>query len=63
MAACRGFYEHESATVGLPMRAPDHACPVLYALAGLTSNERTFAIKAGAQQHAAVQALLHPGMA
>lgn len=57
----QGFYEHASDTVGLPMRfgvylppqAAQQPVPVLYYLAGLTCNEQTFAIKAGAQQHAA----------
>jgi S-formylglutathione hydrolase len=57
----QGFYEHSSRVVGLPMRfgvfVPPQArpgpLPVLYCLAGLTCNEQTFAIKAGAQQHAA----------
>ena len=57
----QGFYEHPSDTVGLPMRfgvylppqAAQGPVPVLYYLAGLTCNEQTFAIKAGAQQHAA----------
>ena len=57
----QGFYEHDSREVRLPMRfgvylppqARQGACPVLFCLAGLTCNEQTFAIKAGAQQHAA----------
>jgi S-formylglutathione hydrolase len=57
----QGFYEHRSAQVGLPMRfgvylppqAQQGPVPVLWCLAGLTCNEQTFAIKAGAQQHAA----------
>jgi S-formylglutathione hydrolase len=57
----QGFYEHASSAIGLPMRfgvylppqAAQGPCPVLYCLAGLTCNEQTFAIKAGAQQHAA----------
>jgi S-formylglutathione hydrolase len=57
----QGFYEHASIEVGLPMRfgvyLPPQAAhapvPVLWCLAGLTCNEQTFAIKAGAQQHAA----------
>jgi S-formylglutathione hydrolase len=65
--ACFGgvqrFYRHASATIGLPMRfavylppqalQPDARVPVLFYLAGLTCTEETFAIKAGAQQHAA----------
>ncbi|HEX2546230.1 MAG TPA: S-formylglutathione hydrolase [Ramlibacter sp.] len=62
----QGFYEHASREVGLPMRfgvfVPSQAqlgpCPVLYCLAGLTCNEQTFAIKAGAQQHAARHGLV-----
>jgi len=57
----QGFYEHASGTIGLPMRfgvylppqAKQGPVPVLFCLAGLTCNEQTFAIKAGAQQHAA----------
>lgn len=65
--ACFGgvqrFYRHASAAIGLPMQfgvyLPPQALvagakvPVLFYLAGLTCNEETFAIKAGAQQHAA----------
>jgi S-formylglutathione hydrolase len=62
----QGFYEHASAVIGLPMRfgvylppqAQQGPCPVLYCLAGLTCNEQTFAIKAGAQQHAARHGLV-----
>ena len=62
----QGFYEHRSREVGLPMRfgvyvppqSRQGACPVLYCLAGLTCNEQTFAIKAGAQQHAAHHGLV-----
>jgi S-formylglutathione hydrolase len=55
------FYEYPSAAIGLPMRfsvfLPPHAAQgpvaaVMY-LAGLTGNEETFAIKAGAQRTAA----------
>lgn len=57
----QGFHEHASREVGLPMRfgvylppqAQQGPVPVLFCLAGLTCNEQTFAIKAGAQQHAA----------
>jgi len=59
----QGFYEHPSAACGGPMRfgvfRPPQALsrnatrPVLFFLAGLTCNEETFAIKAGAQQIAA----------
>ena len=60
--ACFGgvqrFFEHPSQVVGLPMRfgvytppqAKHQKVPVLFFLAGLTCNEETFAIKAGAQQ-------------
>ena len=65
--ACFGgvqrFYRHASSAIGLPMRfgvflppqalAPESRVPVLFYLAGLTCTEETFAIKAGAQQHAA----------
>jgi S-formylglutathione hydrolase len=62
----QGFYEHASDTVGLPMRfgvfrppqAAQGPLPVLYYLAGLTCNEQTFAIKAGAQRYAAQRGLL-----
>jgi S-formylglutathione hydrolase len=39
--------------VFVPPQAQHGPLPVLYCLAGLTCNEQTFAIKAGAQQHAA----------
>jgi S-formylglutathione hydrolase len=65
--ACFGgvqrFYRHASGAIGLPMQfgiylppqalQPEAKVPVLFYLAGLTCNEETFAIKAGAQQHAA----------
>jgi S-formylglutathione hydrolase len=62
----QGFYEHASESIGLPMRfgvyrppqAALGAVPVLYYLAGLTCNEQTFAIKAGAQQYAARHGLM-----
>jgi S-formylglutathione hydrolase len=62
----QGFHEHASEAVGLPMRfgvylppqAADGPRPVLYCLAGLTCNEQTFAIKAGAQRHAAQHGLV-----
>ncbi|NML47137.1 S-formylglutathione hydrolase [Ramlibacter sp. G-1-2-2] len=62
----QGFYEHASSEIGLPMRfgvylppqAQQGPCPVLLCLAGLTCNEQTFAIKAGAQQHAAKHGLV-----
>ncbi|MGG1944786.1 S-formylglutathione hydrolase [Trinickia sp. NRRL B-1857] len=57
----QGIYRHESKTIGLPMRfsvyLPPHAqharVPALFYLAGLTSTEETFPIKAGAQRFAA----------
>ena len=62
----QGYYEHASDVIGLPMRfgvyqPPQIAqgpVPVLYYLAGLTCNEQTFAIKAGAQRHAAQHGLM-----
>ena len=57
----QGFYEHESAACGGPMRfsvyLPPSALggakvPALYFLAGLTCTEETFMIKAGAQRFA-----------
>lgn len=69
--ACFGgvqrFYRHGSAVIGLPMRfsvyLPPQAlagdrCPALFYLAGLTSTEETFAIKAGAQRVAAREGLI-----
>ncbi len=57
----QGFYRHESAACGGPMRfsvflppeAERQRPPVLYYLAGLTCTEETFMIKAGAQRLAA----------
>lgn len=57
----QGFYEHVSAEIGLPMRfglylppqAAQAPVPAVLYLAGLTCNEETFAIKAGAQRLAA----------
>ena len=57
----QGFYRHQSAAIGLPMKfgvylppqAQQGPVPVLFFLAGLTCNEETFAIKAGAQRVAA----------
>lgn len=63
--ACFGgaqrFYEHDSTVIGLPMRysvylppqTKQAAVPALLYLAGLTCNEETFMIKAGAQRLAA----------
>lgn len=60
----QGFYEHDSQACDAPMRFAVYRppavlvdssarLPVLYYLAGLTCNEETFAIKAGAQRFAA----------
>jgi S-formylglutathione hydrolase len=62
----QGFYRHDSTTIGAPMRfgvyRPPQAItgpvPVLFFLAGLTCTEETFAIKAGAQVHAARHGLM-----
>ena len=62
----QGFYQHHSAAIGLPMRLgvfrPPQALvrpvPALIYLAGLTCNEETFAIKAGAQRLAAQLGLM-----
>jgi S-formylglutathione hydrolase len=62
----QGFYRHDSAVIGLPMRfavyqppqARERAVPVLFYLAGLTCTEETFAIKAGAQRAAAKHGLM-----
>ncbi len=62
----QGFYRHDSAVIGLPMRfgvfvppqARTQPVPVLFFLAGLTCNEETFAIKAGAQKFAAEHGLM-----
>jgi S-formylglutathione hydrolase len=67
--ACFGgvqrFYKHDSSSIGLPMRfsvflppqlalgAVHKKLPALIYLAGLTCNEETFMIKAGAQRRAA----------
>ncbi|KNH09819.1 S-formylglutathione hydrolase [Candidatus Burkholderia brachyanthoides] len=55
------IYEHESESIGLPMRfsvflpkeASSSKVPALFYLAGLTCTEETFPIKAGAQRYAA----------
>ncbi len=56
------FYRHRSAALGLPARFSIYLppgiergapVPALIYLAGLTCNEETFPIKAGAQRHAA----------
>ena len=62
----QGFYQHDSAQIGAPMRfgvyrppqAANGPVPVLIYLAGLTCTEETFAIKAGAQAHAAQHGLM-----
>lgn len=62
----QGFYQHESDVIGLPMKfgvfqppqIRSGPVPVLYYLAGLTCNEETFAIKAGAQRYAAEHGLI-----
>ena len=62
----QGFYQHDSGVIGLPMKfgvyappqARQGAVPVLFFLAGLTCNEETFAIKAGAQRVAAELGLM-----
>ncbi|HEX7387784.1 MAG TPA: S-formylglutathione hydrolase [Castellaniella sp.] len=61
------FYKHDSIAIGLPMRfsvfVPPQAVrgepvPALLFLAGLTANEETFALKAGAQRVAAELGLM-----
>ena len=62
----QGFYTHQSAVIGLPMRfsvyQPPQAkagpVPVLFFLAGLTATEETFMIKSGAQRCAAEHGLM-----
>lgn len=62
----QGFYRHESQACAGPMRfavyqppqAAQGPCPVLYYLAGLTCNEETATIKAGAQRLAAELGLI-----
>ncbi len=68
--ACFGglqrYYRHQSSAIGLPMRfgvfIPAHAegerLPALIYLAGLTCNEETFMIKAGAQRGAAAEGMI-----
>src|SRR5659263_123606 len=63
--ACFGgvqrFYQHASTVIGLPMRfsvylppqASSQTVPAVMYLAGLTCNEETFMVKAGAQRVAA----------
>jgi len=62
----QGYYEHDSAVIGLPMRfsvylppqAVNGKVPVLFYLAGLTCTEETFMIKAGSQRLAAELGLM-----
>ena len=62
----QGYYRHDSAAIGLPMKfgvfvppqAKQGPVPALVWLAGLTCNEETFAIKAGAQRVAAALGLM-----
>jgi S-formylglutathione hydrolase len=62
----QGFYRHASVSIGLPMRfsvyqppqAASGPVPVLFYLAGLTSTEETFMIKAGAQRFAAEHGIM-----
>lgn len=62
----QGFYRHDSDETGTPMKfavfvppqAKSGPVPVLFFLAGLTCTEETFAIKAGAQRHAAEHGLM-----
>ena len=61
-----GFYSHDSAVIGLPMRfsvfQPPQAklgpVPVLFFLAGLTATEESFMMKAGAQRLATTLGLM-----
>ena len=62
----QGFYQHDSDETRTPMKfgvfvppqAKSGPVPVLFYLAGLTCNEETFAIKAGAQRLAAELGLM-----
>lgn len=62
----QGFYRHQSRVIGLPMKfsvyTPTQAktgkVPALFYLAGLTCNEETFPIKAGAQKFAAAHGVM-----
>jgi S-formylglutathione hydrolase len=62
----QGFYLHRSSTTGTPMKfgvfvppqASQGPVPALFYLAGLTCTEETFAMKAGAQAHAAQHGLM-----
>lgn len=61
----QSIYKHHSDAIDLPMRfsiylppqASTRRVPVLFYLAGLTCNEETFTIKAGAQRYAAEHGL------
>ena len=61
----QALYRHDAKTIGLPMRfsvylppqAEHGRVPALFFLAGLTANEETFPIKAGAQRFAAEQGI------
>lgn len=62
----QGFYRHQSKVIGLPMQfsvyqppqVKSGKVPVLFYLAGLTCNEETFMVKAGAQRYAAQHGLM-----
>lgn len=62
----QGTYRHASRTIGLPMQfsvyqppqALDGPVPLLFFLAGLTSNHETFMLKAGAQRYAAEHGIM-----
>ncbi len=66
----QGFYQHRSSVIGLPMKfsvyvppgmkdlAKTGKVPALFYLAGLTCNEETFPIKAGAQKYAAKHGMM-----
>jgi S-formylglutathione hydrolase len=66
LSGTMGFYAHQSEATGTEMRfsvyvppqARDAKLPALYWLAGLTCNEETFMIKAGAQRLAAEHGLV-----
>lgn len=62
----QGYYQHASSSTGTtmkfavfqPSQAATQTVPALYYLAGLTCNEETFMIKAGAQRFAAEHGLI-----
>lgn len=62
----QSFYRHNADTIGLPMRFSvfhppverERQVPILFYLAGLTSTEETFMIKAGAQRWAAEHGIM-----